>query len=53
MDEIYIDALRDVLTDRCTLQAVRAIEGGQSPQALWRATCASERALVTLPGNTV
>ena len=37
MDDIYIDALRDVLTDRCTLQAVREIEGGQSADALWKA----------------
>lgn len=37
MDDIYIDALRDVLTDRCTLQVVRDIEGGQSGDALWAA----------------
>lgn len=37
MDDIYIDALRDVLTDRCTLQVVRAIESGQSADVLWNA----------------
>ena len=37
MDDIYIDALRDVLNDRCTLQVVRDIEGGQSADALWDA----------------
>jgi len=37
MDDIYIDALRDVLTDRCTLQVVREIEAGQSADALWGA----------------
>ena len=37
MDEIYIDALRSVLTDHCTLQAVRDIEGDQSPESLWEA----------------
>jgi acyl-CoA dehydrogenase len=37
MDDIYTDALRDVLTDRCTLQVVRDIEGGQSADALWDA----------------
>lgn len=49
MDEIYIDALRGVLTDRCTLQAVRDIEGGQSPEALWEAIEESGFADALLP----
>lgn len=49
MDEIYIDALRGVLSDRCTLQAVRDIEGGQSPEALWEAIEESGFADALLP----
>ncbi|MFM9925000.1 acyl-CoA dehydrogenase family protein [Variovorax sp. H27-G14] len=49
MDEIYIDALRGVLTDHCTPQAVRAIEGGQTPDALWEAIEASGFADALLP----
>ncbi len=49
MDEIYIDALRGVLTDHCTPQAVRAIEGGQAPEALWEAIEASGFADALLP----
>jgi len=49
MDEIYIDALRGVLTDRCTLQDVRAIEGGQSAEALWEAIEESGFADALLP----
>ncbi|MGJ7611648.1 MULTISPECIES: acyl-CoA dehydrogenase family protein [unclassified Variovorax] len=49
MDDIYIDALRGVLTDRCTLQAVRGIEGGQSAQALWEAIEESGFADALLP----
>ena len=51
MDEIYIDALRGVLTDRCTPQAVRAIEGGQpaEAQALWDAIEESGFADALLP----
>jgi acyl-CoA dehydrogenase len=51
MDEIYIDALRGVLTDRCTPQAVRAIEGGQpaQAQALWEAIEESGFADALLP----
>lgn len=49
MDEIYIDALRGVLTDRCTPQAVRAIEGGQPAEALWEAIEESGFADALLP----
>lgn len=49
MDEIYIDALRGVLTDRCTPQAVRAIEGGQPAEALWDAIEESGFADALLP----
>lgn len=49
MDDIYIDALRGVLTDRCTLQAVRDIEGGQSAEALWEAIEESGFADALLP----
>ncbi|HEY0201723.1 MAG TPA: acyl-CoA dehydrogenase [Burkholderiaceae bacterium] len=49
MDDIYTNALRGVLTDRCTLQAVRAIEGGQSAEALWDAIEESGFADVLLP----
>lgn len=49
MDDIYIDALRGVLTDRCTLQAVRDIEGGQSAEALWQAIEESGFADALLP----
>jgi acyl-CoA dehydrogenase len=51
MDEIYIDALRGVLTDRCTPQAVRTIEGGQpaQAQALWEAIEESGFADALLP----
>lgn len=49
MDDIYIDALRGVLTDRCTLQAVRDIEGGQSAEALWQAVEESGFADALLP----
>lgn len=49
MDDIYIDALRGVLTDRCTLQAVRDIEGGQPAEALWEAIEESGFADALLP----
>lgn len=49
MEEIYINALRGVLTDRCTLQAVRAIEGGQPADALWEAIEESGFADALLP----
>ena len=49
MDDIYIDALRGVLTDRCTLQAVRDIEDGQPAEALWEAIEESGFADALLP----
>lgn len=52
MDDIYIDALRGVLTDRCTLQTVRDIEAGEghAPAApLWEAIEASGFADALLP----
>lgn len=49
MDEIYIDALRSVLTGHCTPQAVRAIEGGRSAARLWEALEQSGFADALLP----
>ncbi|MFT4266197.1 MAG: acyl-CoA dehydrogenase family protein [Xenophilus sp.] len=34
-DDLFADAARQLLGDQCTPQAVRAIESGGSPQALW------------------
>ena len=52
MDDIYIDALHGVLTDHCTLQIVRDIEGGDTRQAaepLWQAIEASGFADALVP----
>lgn len=49
MDEIYIDALRSVLNDHCTLQVVRDIEGGQPAGRLWHALEQSGFADALLP----
>jgi acyl-CoA dehydrogenase len=49
MDDIYIDALRGVFTERCSLQAVRAIEGGASAERLWEAIEESGFADALLP----
>ncbi|HEY2417017.1 MAG TPA: acyl-CoA dehydrogenase [Steroidobacteraceae bacterium] len=49
MDDIYIDALRGLLTDRCTPQAVREIEHGQSAETLWEAIEESGFADTLLP----
>ena len=35
MDDLFSDAARQLLTDQCTPQQVRAIELGNSPQAMW------------------
>ena len=35
MDDLFSDAARQLLTDQCTPQQVRAIESGGSPQAMW------------------
>lgn len=35
MDDLFSDALRQLLADQCTPQVVRAIEGGQPRAALW------------------
>lgn len=35
MDDLFSDALRQLLADQCTPQVVRAIEGGQSHAPLW------------------
>lgn len=35
MDDLFSDAARQLLSDQCTPQQVRAIESGGSPQALW------------------
>lgn len=35
MDDLFSDAARQLLTDQCTPQQVRAIESGSSPQAMW------------------
>ena len=35
MDDLFLDAARQLLTDQCTPQQVRAIESGGSPQAMW------------------
>ncbi len=34
-DDLFADAVRQLLHSQCTPQAVRAIESGGSPQALW------------------
>jgi len=49
MDDIYIDALRGLLTDRCTPQAVRDIEHGRSAEALWQSIEQSGFADTLLP----
>lgn len=36
MDDLFSDAVRQLLTDRCTPQVVREIEAGQSSQPLWQ-----------------
>lgn len=36
MDDLFTDALRQLLTDQCTPQLVRDIEGGQSAAPLWK-----------------
>jgi acyl-CoA dehydrogenase len=41
MDNIFVEALRGVLTDHCTLQTVREIEGGRPADSLWEAIEAS------------
>lgn len=35
MDDLFSDAARQLLTDQCTPQQVRAIESGGSPKAMW------------------
>jgi acyl-CoA dehydrogenase len=37
MDDLFSDALRQLLADHCTPQVVRDIEGGASAQPLWDA----------------
>lgn len=34
---MFVEAIEDILRDKCTPAVVRAIEGGASPQALWAA----------------
>ena len=41
MDDLFSDALRQLLADQCTLQTVREIESGQSAEPLWSALQAS------------
>ena len=36
MDDLFSDAVRQLLTDQCTPQVVRAIEAGESHAALWQ-----------------
>jgi acyl-CoA dehydrogenase len=36
MDDLFSDALRQLLADRCTPRVVREIEAGGSPRELWR-----------------
>lgn len=36
MDDLFSDAVRQLLTDRCTPAVVRQIEAGGSPAALWQ-----------------
>jgi acyl-CoA dehydrogenase len=36
MDDLFSDAVRQLLAEQCTPQVVRAIEGGQPHAALWR-----------------
>jgi acyl-CoA dehydrogenase len=36
MDDLFTDALRQLLADQCTPQLVRDIEGGQSAAPLWK-----------------
>jgi acyl-CoA dehydrogenase len=36
MDEIFTDALRQLLSNRCTPKLVREIEAGQSAESLWK-----------------
>jgi acyl-CoA dehydrogenase len=36
MDDLFYNAVRQLLADQCTSRVVRAIESGQSPQALWK-----------------
>jgi acyl-CoA dehydrogenase len=35
MDDLFLDAVRQLLSDQCTPNQVRAIESGDSPQAMW------------------
>ena len=37
MDDLFFDAVKALLTDHCTPAVVRAIEAGQSRDALWQA----------------
>ena len=37
MDDLFSDAVRQLLEDHCTPAQVRAIEAGGSPAALWQA----------------
>lgn len=36
MDDLFSDAVRQLLSDRCSPAVVRQIEGGASPDALWQ-----------------
>jgi acyl-CoA dehydrogenase len=36
MDDLFADAVRQLLADQCTTQVVRQIEAGQSAQPLWQ-----------------